>query len=900
MRQKKEISKGAFIPLFFIALAIAVTLCGIGIGTASATTTVEISPSTQAVGLGDTFTVNIDVTPDQPIQAVQADLSFNSSLVTVNSVTTGGMFADIFMAGTTDNIAGTVTGIVGSLTGGATTSTPGTFAVISLTASSTNSGTTTLGLFNVIVVGAESSVTNGTVDVGVIAPSVTVVYPNGGETLSGTVTVTATASDEDGTVTNVEFLYSADGGSTWTSLGSDTTAPYEYEWDTTTVSDGANYLIKAIATDNDGATSVDISDSTFTIDNPVVGTAVSISPSTQAVGLGETFTVNIDVTPDQPIQAVQADLSFNSSLVTVNSVTTGGMFADIFMAGTTDNVAGTVTGMVGSLTGGATTSTPGTFAVISLTASSTNSGATTLGLFNVIAVGAVSTTITNGTVNVGVEVPPSCTVSITNTTITLPQTTDIHVVFSERVTYQMNIEDSAGTPVYWYPNTPGERATPVTITWDGTYKVDGTDVPEGIYTVNVTLESTTTGLSAFNNTQAITVEGPPVPHVVINEFIAARWTYPATDLIELYNPTDADVDLTGWTLVAHDPETTTAIALLDGETITAGGYLVYECVAEGPFTISQSGDILILKNGSAEVDRVAWGDYDDGNIADNAQEPGLENSTGRDPNGVDTDVDIDDFRVFTTPTIGEDNTPPEEDITPPSIRFIDPTPATGERVTVDYVTVSVNVTDPSGVSTVLLNWNGINETMDGTGENIWSVTKTNLQDRDYTFKVYANDTVGNMGVSDTRVVTVDVGPVVLPEVSIYTDTTFYMQGNTMHVGLDVTNLDIADQDVRFALWLELPTGGIYVVYPPTPVTLPAGLDYSNPDFMVITLSGLADGTYIWNAALIAPTGPIEPPFICDDTWDWYFYSPVGTETPTEDITTVLEQAKTTVVIDFGK
>ena len=204
-QKRREKSRGVFTPLIFITLVIAVTLCGIGIGSASAAaTTVEILPSTRVVALGEEFTVNISVTPDRPIKAMQVDLSFDPSLVTVENVTNGGMFTDIFSAGTIDNEAGRVTGMFGSLTKGATTSAPGTFAVISLKANSTNSGTTTLGLLNVIVVGPEgevpSTITNGTVSVSVIPPSVTVVYPNGGEILNGTVTVSANASDEDGTV----------------------------------------------------------------------------------------------------------------------------------------------------------------------------------------------------------------------------------------------------------------------------------------------------------------------------------------------------------------------------------------------------------------------------------------------------------------------------------------------------------------------------------------------------------------------------------------------------------------------------------------------------------------------------------------------------------------------------
>lgn len=130
-----------------------------------------------------------------------------------------------------------------------------------------------------------------------------------------------------------------------------------------------------------------------------------------------------------------------------------------------------------------------------------------------------------------------------------------------------------------------------------------------------------------------------------------------------------------------------------------------------------------------------------------------------------------------------------------------------------------------------------------------------------------------------------------PTVSIYTDTTSYTTGDTMHVGLNVTNAGDA-MPVRFAVWLEMPGGGIYV-HTYTPVTLPAGLDYSNPDFKVITLPSIPAGTYTWHAAIIEPSGPVE--FISHDIAEWDF---VSKGAPAEDITGALEQ--TAVDIDFGE
>jgi hypothetical protein len=116
----------------------------------------------------------------------------------------------------------------------------------------------------------------------------------------------------------------------------------------------------------------------------------------------------------------------------------------------------------------------------------------------------------------------------------------------------------------------------------------------------------------------------------------------------------------------------------------------------------------------------------------------------------------------------------------------------------------------------------------------------------------------------------------------------------MHLGLDVANPGDA-LPVRFAVWLEQPGGGIYVLTY-TSVTLPAEFDYSNPDFMVFTLPGIPSGTYTWNAALIEASGPVV--FISHDTAEWEFVSAVAGAAPTEDIRGVLEQ--TAVVIDFGE
>lgn len=112
----------------------------------SAAARIAILPIQKTVNLGETFTVDIAVTPNQPITEIKLDLRVDPSLLTVNSVTKGGMFTDNFGS---CNVDDTFT-IFGFATGGAI-STPGTFATVNLTADPKNSGTSALQISNVDV-----------------------------------------------------------------------------------------------------------------------------------------------------------------------------------------------------------------------------------------------------------------------------------------------------------------------------------------------------------------------------------------------------------------------------------------------------------------------------------------------------------------------------------------------------------------------------------------------------------------------------------------------------------------------------------------------------------------------------------------------------------------------------
>jgi hypothetical protein len=108
------------------------------------------------------------------------------------------------------------------------------------------------------------------------APIVTVTYPNGGETLNGTVTITWDASDLDGGSLTYSVYYWD--GSDWIELVSGWTTT-SYEWDTTTVSDGEFYKLRAVASDGI-LTGEDESDESFTVDNEPNPTTTTTTTTT--------------------------------------------------------------------------------------------------------------------------------------------------------------------------------------------------------------------------------------------------------------------------------------------------------------------------------------------------------------------------------------------------------------------------------------------------------------------------------------------------------------------------------------------------------------------------------------------------------------------------------------------
>jgi hypothetical protein len=97
-------------------------------------------------------------------------------------------------------------------------------------------------------------------------PRVRLTSPVGAETWSGVRSITWEATDPDGDPLTIGINYSPDGGGTWVTLFTGKSNDGVYSWDTTTVPNGVNYLVRVTA--SDGALSAtDRSAAVFTIYN---------------------------------------------------------------------------------------------------------------------------------------------------------------------------------------------------------------------------------------------------------------------------------------------------------------------------------------------------------------------------------------------------------------------------------------------------------------------------------------------------------------------------------------------------------------------------------------------------------------------------------------------------------
>lgn len=155
-------------------------------------------------------------------------------------------------------------------------------------------------------------------DAPVIAPVVEITDPETGTEydLGETITITATATDSDGSISNVTFYVSLDG--TETEIGSDDASTFEASW-TPTVA--GTYNVYAVATDNEDNTGTSDTDFTIIIDDPNVNDApsmISVSTTSSTFVEGADVVVTADASDDNAVASV-AFYNGTTLLTTVTS-----------------------------------------------------------------------------------------------------------------------------------------------------------------------------------------------------------------------------------------------------------------------------------------------------------------------------------------------------------------------------------------------------------------------------------------------------------------------------------------------------------------------------------------------------------------------------------------------------
>jgi len=190
------------------------------------------------------------------------------------------------------------------------------------------------------------------------------------------------------------------------------------------------------------------------------------------------------------------------------------------------------------------------------------------------------------------------------------------------------------------------NTTITTTTTKGTTTVK-TTTTEGTTTVKTTTTIATTTVKT-TTTSSTTTTVSPTDHVVFSEvFYDTPGDESDEEWIELYNPTEESVDLSGLTI--NDNSGTYTIP--DGITIADEEYLVIarnETAFEDLYGFSpdlsglslglnNGGDYLRLKDSTEEIDMVAWENYVDGWDLDADESESIQ----RDPSHKDTDTDND-------------------------------------------------------------------------------------------------------------------------------------------------------------------------------------------------------------------------------------------------------------------
>ena len=345
---------------------------------------ISISPQFQKVSIGETFFVNITVDPVEAIAGIQFDILFNSSLLTANKVTYGGIFGSnyFFLNGSINNENGSIKRIACIMvpTNNGTMN-AGNVAVIEFTA--IKDGWSNINLTNVLIGAPDGyavpiTIQNTSIEIRKKYTYVNVVSSK--EVISQkerfTVNITIDPSEEivsaeidllfDPSIIKVidvknggmfdmwfegELKIDNENGSITNMValnlfGNVTSIPGTFAIITfeSNRTNGLSYLnLSDVKIWNKAVQKVPVLIKNSSIEVSVKYTSIDVK-TIQKVSIGETFFVNITVDPVEAIAGIQFDILFNSSLLTANKVTYGGIFGSnyFFLNGSINNENGSI------------------------------------------------------------------------------------------------------------------------------------------------------------------------------------------------------------------------------------------------------------------------------------------------------------------------------------------------------------------------------------------------------------------------------------------------------------------------------------------------------------------------------------------------------------------------------
>lgn len=137
------------------------------------------------------------------------------------------------------------------------------------------------------------------------------------------------------------------------------------------------------------------------------------------------------------------------------------------------------------------------------------------------------------------------------------------------------------------------------------------------------------------------------PVIYINEFVSDP-TDNEQEWVEIYNAGEVSVDLNGWTLEEGSKSKTA----LSGTIIPEQ----FKIISPIQGSLNNDGDIIFLKDEMGDIfDQVAYGNWNDGQLDDNAPVASDPASTARKFDGSDTGNPAQDFIVATLPTKNKSN-----------------------------------------------------------------------------------------------------------------------------------------------------------------------------------------------------------------------------------------------------